>query len=88
MIVKVTSKGQITLPAEVLEALGVEPGGQLELEECPGWFILRPKRIGSPQPRPIDYSKLGTLGDKIPPDYPPFDIRKFREEICAPKRRD
>ena len=78
MIVKVTSKGQITLPAEVLEALGVEPGGQLELEEGQDGFILRRRRK-------IDYSSLAPLRDKIPPDYPPFDIHKFREEICAPK---
>lgn len=78
MIVKVTSKGQITLPAEVLEALGVEPGGQLELKEEPDGFILRRRRK-------IDYSSLAPLRDKIPPDYPPFDIHKFREEICAPK---
>ncbi len=81
MIVKVTAKRQITLPADVLEALGVEPGDQLELKESDDGFVLRRKRK-------IDYSKLGTLADKIPPGYPPFDIRKFREEICAPKYRD
>ena len=81
MIVKVTAKRQITLPAQVLEALGVEPGDQLELKESDDGFVLRRRRK-------IDFSKLGTLRDKIPPDYPPFDIRKFREEICAPKFRD
>ena len=81
MIVKVTAKRQITLPAQVLEALGVEPGDQLELKESDDGFVLRRRRK-------IDFSKLGTLRDKIPPDYPPFDIHKFREEICAPKFRD
>ncbi len=81
MIVKVTAKRQITLPAQVLEALGVEPGDQLELKESDDGFVLRRRRK-------IDFSKLGTLRDKIPPDHPPFDIRKFREEICAPKFRD
>ncbi len=78
MIVKVTSKRQITLPAQVLEALGVEPGDQLELKESDDGFILRRKRT-------IDYSSLAPLRDKIPPGYPPFDVHKFREEICAPK---
>ena len=78
MIVKVASKGQITLPAEVLEALGVEPGDELELKEGTEGFVLRRRRK-------IDYSSLAPLRDKIPPDYPPFDIHKFREEICAPK---
>ena len=78
MIVKVTAKRQITLPAQVLEALGVEPGDQLELKESDDGFVLRRRRK-------IDFSSLGPLRDKIPPDYPPFDIQKFREEICAPK---
>ncbi|HMB54163.1 MAG TPA: AbrB/MazE/SpoVT family DNA-binding domain-containing protein [Thermoanaerobaculia bacterium] len=30
MIVKLTSKRQVTFPARVLEVLGVEPGDQLE----------------------------------------------------------
>ena len=35
MIVKVTSKRQVTFPARVLDALGVGPGDQLELSEGP-----------------------------------------------------
>ena len=80
MIVKITSKRQVTLPARVLDALGVGPGDQLELEEGPDGFILRPRRI--------DYSKLGTLRDKIPPGHPPFDIEKFRSEPYDPSLRD
>ena len=72
MIVKITSKRQVTFPARVLDALGVGPGDRLELKEGPGGFILRPRRI--------DYSKLGTLKDKIPPGHPPFNIRKFRDQ--------
>ena len=41
------------------------------------------------RPRRIDYSKLGTLHDKIKPGTPPFDIRKFRDEGYDPyKYRD
>ena len=57
MIVKITSKRQVTLPERVLEVLGVGPGDQLELEEGPDGFILRPRRI--------DLSLLGLLGNKI-----------------------
>ena len=32
MIVKVTSKRQVTFPAKVLDALGVKPGDQLEIQ--------------------------------------------------------
>ena len=56
MIVKITSKRQVTFPARVLEALGVGPGDQLELAEGPDGFILRPRRI--------DLSLLGGLRDK------------------------
>lgn len=76
MVVKITSKRQVTFPKRVLDALGVGPGDQLELEEGPDGLILRPRRI--------DYSKLGTLRDKIPPGTPPFDIRKFRDEGYDP----
>ena len=80
MVVKITSKRQVTFPARVLDALGVGPGDQLELEEGPDGFLLRPRRI--------DVSKLGGLRDKIPSDHPPFDIHKFREEGYDPALRD
>ena len=80
MIVKITSKRQVTFPARVLDALGVGPGDQLELEEGSGGFVLRPRRI--------DYSRLGTLRDKIPPGHPPFDIEVFRKQGYDPSLRD
>ncbi len=79
MIVKITSKRQVTFPAKVLDALGVGPGDQLELSEGLDGFILRPRRI--------DLSKLGYLRDKIPSGHPPFDVDKFREEGYDPALR-
>ena len=76
MLVKVTSKRQVTFPKHVLDALGVGPGDQLELMESPDGFILRPRRI--------DLSLLGGLRDKIDPNTEPFDIRKFRDEGYDP----
>ena len=76
MLVKVTSKRQVTFPKHVLDALGVGPGVQLELMESPDGFILRPHRI--------DLSLLGGLRDKIDPNAEPFDIRKFRDEGYDP----
>lgn len=82
MLVKITSKRQVTIPKQVLDALGVGPGDQIELQEGPNGYTLRPKSR-------IDYSKLGTLRDKITPGTPPFDIRKFRDEGYDPyKYRD
>jgi len=37
----VTSKGQITLPKDVREALGLETGSQISFEVQPGQVILR-----------------------------------------------
>ena len=71
MIVKITSKRQVTFPARVLDDMGVGPGDSLEISETPDGYLLRPRRI--------DYSRLGTLGEKIAPGHPPFDIRRFRQ---------
>ncbi len=38
--------------------------------------------------RKVDLSMLEVLRDRIPPDHPPFDIRKFREEGYDPALRD
>ena len=80
MIVKITSKRQVTFPAHVLDAMGVGPGDHLELTESPDGFLIRARRI--------EYSRLGTLQDKIPQWHPPFDIRKFREQPYDPALRD
>jgi len=43
---KITSKGQITLPAEVRKALGLKPGGKVVFfEDGNGGFTVR--RVGS-----------------------------------------
>lgn len=80
MLLKVTAKRQVTFPRSVLESLGVRQGDRIELIEGPDGYILRPRRI--------DYSRLGTLRDKIPEGHPPFDIRKFREKPYDPALRD
>lgn len=80
MIVKINSKRQITLPVHVLDAMGVGPSDKLELIETPNGYLLRPQRI--------DYSRLGTLREKIPDDHPPFDIRQFRARPHDPALRN
>lgn len=45
---RVTTKGQITLPKKVREALGVRPGDQVEFEKQDGDFILKKKVEHSP----------------------------------------
>ena len=53
MLVKITSKRQVTFPARVLDALGVGPGDQLELEEGPDGFTLRARRIDPARLAPL-----------------------------------
>ena len=72
MILKISSKRRVTLPAQVLDALGVGPGDQVEINEGPDGFILKPRRI--------DYSRLGTLKNKIKRGHGTFDIQAFREQ--------
>lgn len=55
-------------------------GDHLDVPEGPDGFI--------PRPRCIDYSRLAPLRNLIPDDYPPFDIRKFREGTYDPSLRD
>ena len=52
MIVKITSKRQVTFPARVLDALGVGPGDQIELKEGPEGFILFIPGLSQGQDRP------------------------------------
>ena len=76
MIVKITSKRQVTFPARVLDALGVGPGDQLELEEGPDGLILRPRHIG--------YARLGALRDKDSPAHRPLDSETLCQTGMAP----
>ena len=80
MLVRISSKRQVTLPAHVLAALGAGPGDHLELEEGPDGFVLRPRRL-SP-------SLLAPLRDKIRPDSGTFDLGAFRRRVYDPSLRD
>ena len=57
----VTSKGQITLPKWVREALGLRPGSQIEFEAGPDGIVLR-KRI----PDAVFDRWQGYLRDRMP----------------------
>ena len=80
MLVKITSKRQVTFPAKVLKALGVQPGDQLELEEGPDGFILRPRRINT--------ARLAPLRDKLRRGRGTFDLEVFRDQQHEPTLRD
>ena len=80
MIVKITSKRQVTLPAHVLNEMGVGPGDTLQIIPGPDGFLLRPRHI--------DYSRLGTLKGNTPEGRPSFDIHAFRDSPYDPALRD
>ena len=80
MIVKLTSKRQVTFPARVLEALGVGPGDRLDLVEGPEGCLLRPRRVAK--------ERLAPLRDQVERGKKPFDLEAFREAAHDPSLRD
>ena len=52
---KLTSKGQLTLPREIREKLGVRPGDVLEFVEEDGEFYIRRRIVESPFDRYVGY---------------------------------
>ena len=80
MLLKIEEGGRITLPAEVLESLGAQPGDHLRLEVGPDGYVLRPQRI--------DVSRLAPLRTHVRPGTEPFDIHAFRAPPHDPALRD
>ena len=80
MIIRVTAKRQVTFPARVLEALGVQPGDRLELHEAPEGYLLRAQRI--------DPTRLAPLRGKLRKGKGTFDLGYFRGQRHDPTLRD
>lgn len=80
MFVKITAKRQVTFPARVLDALGVQPGDQLELEQHGDGFVLRPRRVS--------LGCLAPLRSELRRGQGAFDLATFREERHDPSLRD
>ena len=72
MFLKITAKRQLTLPARVLEALGVMPGDRIELEERSEGFVLRARHI--------DRTRLAPLRGKLRRGKGTFDLEAFRNK--------
>ncbi len=76
----ITSKRQVTFPAEVLAQLGVGPGDRIELIASPDGYLLRAKRV--------DHAKLAPLRDLVKSGTPPFDLNTFRQQGYEKALRD
>ena len=76
MFLKITAKRQVTLPARVLEALGVKPGDWLKLEEGPDGFVLSARRI--------ERARLAPLRGKLRRGIGTFNLEAFRRQITTP----
>lgn len=70
MFLKITAKRQVTLPARVLDALGVKPGDRIVLEEISGGFVVRARHI--------DRTRLAPLRGKLRRGRGSFDLEAFR----------
>ena len=92
MILRVTKEGNVAVPSDLLVAIGVQPGDQIDVEQGPESLILRPVKadseVGTSHSGKVDLSLLGYLRDKIKPGTPPFDIEKFRNEPYDLSLRD
>ena len=80
MLVRITSRRQVTVPRQVMEAMGVQPGDHLCLEEAQDGFVLRPRRI--------DLGKLAPARDKIRRGAGTFNLQSFRDQPHDPTLRD
>jgi len=81
MLLTLSSKGQIVLPAHMRRSLRLRPRARLNAEERDGGVFLRPARP-APKIEPIEYLPPGAIkftqrdydldklaGEDIPPDF-------------------
>lgn len=64
---KVTSKGQVTVPKEVREKMGLAAGDEIEFVEEDGKYLIRKRRGASPFDKYLGYlkQKAGQDPDEI-----------------------
>ena len=80
MIVKLTSKRQVTFPKRVMEKLNLRAGDTLVLSETKEGVLIRPRRFNVDQ--------LAPLRDQISETFPPLDLEAVRRVAHEPSLRD
>lgn len=79
MLVKITSKRQVTFPRRLMEQLHLQEGDQLSLTETKEGILMRPMRF--------DVAALAPLKDQIEADLPAPDYEQIRYASLDPKLR-
>jgi len=80
MIVKMTSKRQVTFPKAVVEKLHLKAGDSLAVHETEDGILIRPHRF--------DVAQLAPLRGKIAQDLPAPNIETVRHATLDPRLRD
>lgn len=80
MIVKMTSKRQVTFPKRILEKLHLKAGDSLIVNETQDGILIRPRRF--------DVSRLAPLREKISQDLPAPNFETLRHASLDPRLRD
>ena len=80
MLVKITSKRQVTFPKQVMEKLHLREGDRLSITETSDGFMLRPHRF--------DRTKLARLRGKFSPTLPGPNIEEIRHAALDSSLRD
>jgi AbrB family looped-hinge helix DNA binding protein len=80
MLVKITSKRQVTFPKRVMDKLRLRAGDTLALVETEQGIIIRPHRF--------DAAVLAPLRGKIAPTLSAPDYDAIRQAALDPRLRD
>src|SRR4051812_41440605 len=74
---KMTSKGQVTIPAEVREALALKPGDIVD------FYLDRDGRTVRLRARNLSIAgAFGALNSKLDPERPPLSVAEMDEAIA------
>lgn len=80
MIIRITSKRQVTFPKKVMDHFHLKAGDALILSETENGLLIRPRRFSPEQ--------LAPLRRQIPEAFPPLDLEAVRHAANNPELRD
>jgi antitoxin PrlF len=74
---RMTQKGQVTIPVDIREKLGLQPGDVVLFEEHEGSWIVRPRE-----------SRLASIYGAVTPRAHPENWHEVRDAVDAAVARD